>query len=497
MTNTSRISLLYVDDTVEQRYAMRRILENEGFTVLEAGTGAEALQQMSHHPALVILDVKLPDMSGYEVCRRLKETDSTLPVLQVSASFSNPRLRAAGLSGGADAYIAQPVYPAELVALVRTLLSAAAARRTTRFLSGVSLQIASTLAFPDTANNVAAAMSPFFADRCWIYLPTVPGEQEAFWPANSDARPAGGQIPQALAQSLREAQETTEPALLDATTLVAPLITSGTSLGAIAFTLESSRAYTEEDLPLARDLAYRSALALENCILYTSEQTTRAALIQAEKLAAAGRMSAAIAHEINNPLEAVTNLIYLIESSPEATPLLRERASAAMTELSRLAHITRQSLGFYRELARPSRVDLKESVEETLELYRGRIVARQITVEADLDPAPISAIGGEIRQVISNLVVNAMEAMSPGGHLHVRTSTTDGFSLLSVEDDGPGIPAAVLPRIFDPFFTTKGDTGTGLGLWISKGIVEKHTGVIDLRTSSEGTQIELRFPSAV
>src|ERR1700761_6104899 len=122
MIDYQKRRILYVDDTVEQRYAMRRILETAGFRVVEAGTGKEALAQLSSSLALAVIDVRLPDVGGYDLSRQIKASHPHLPILQVSASFSDPELRASGLSGGADAYIAQPVHPAELTSLVRRML---------------------------------------------------------------------------------------------------------------------------------------------------------------------------------------------------------------------------------------------------------------------------------------------------------------------------------------------------------------------------------------
>lgn len=477
--------LLYVDDTVEQRYAMRRILERQGYEVLEAGTGAEAMNAMARGPELVILDVRLPDMNGYDVCRQIKAMDGDLPVIQVSASFSDPHLRVSGLCGGADAYIAQPVYPAELVALVQTLLNAGDARRSLRNLAKISSQISSSLSLPETAENICKAMAPFFADSCYLLLPQVPGFAETLWPCESEPEPS-------LREAMKETARTGGNELVDEHAIVASLPLGSGNFGAIAFLLDDGREYSDSDLEQASDLAHRAGLALENCMLYTSERATRSALIESEKLATAGRMSAAIAHEINNPLESVTNLIYLIQTSPDATPQIRERAASALSELSRLAHITRQNLGFYRELSTPTEVDLRQIAEETLSLYAGRFHANRITLQKSLKPACVNAIKGEIRQVLSNLLVNAIEAVGERGTISIATARDDDRAVLEVSDSGGGIPSAILPKIFEPFFTTKEGFGTGLGLWISKGIVEKHGGTISVSDRADGNGARFR-----
>lgn len=470
MIYTEPRPILYVDDTEEQRYAMRRILETAGFRVIEAGNGAEAIQAMTHRPSLVILDVRLPDMNGYEVCRVIKQDDPTIPVLQVSASFSDPNLRASGLSGGADAYIAQPVHPAELVALVRALLRTSTAEATIHFLAHIGPALSSSLTFPETASNVCAAMVPHFADRCVLYLPNVPGLGE-FWNTT--------QHEPELAVAVEGSVDALKATKLSPSTIVAPLSLANHGLGAIAFVLEPSRQYTEQDVPLATELGTRAGLALQNCMLFTAERSTREALIHTEKLAAAGRLSAAIAHEINNPLEAVTNLIYLIQSSPETSNEVRNYAATALSELNRLAHIARQSLGFYREMKDPTICDLGQTVHETLELYQSRLASKDIQVQFDLHSGiTVNAIQGELRQVVSNLLVNALDAIEAAGTIGISVTRDSDNAVLTVEDTGSGISSSIRPHVFDAFFTTKQGTGTGLGLWVSQNIVEKHGGRI-------------------
>jgi signal transduction histidine kinase/CheY-like chemotaxis protein len=486
--------ILYVDDTVEQRYAMRRILETEGFAVLEAGTGHEALELMEKDPALAVVDVRLPDMSGYELSRRMKARSPYLQVLQVSASFSDPDLRVSGLSGGADAYLAQPVYPSELVTLIRRMLRTAEAEEGLRFLSRIGPKISESLSISDTAENICAAIIPRFANRCRIFLDKSAERPALFFPV------ARGDDQELLAAMEAQSASNTMR-MVNSRLLVAPLSDHKRSIGAIAFQLDEDREYTEADLIVAEDLANRGALALQNCILFASEQLTRSALVQSEKLATAGRMTGAIAHEINNPLEALTNLLYLLEHSTEATESIRELATAAVTEVTRIAHITRQTLGFYRDLRTPTTLNLAHSVSDALQLYKGRFADKKIAIELRLDEnVCINGIKGEIRQVISNLLINALEAMESEGKMDLRVFAQGDRAVLSVSDTGPGIKEDVLEKIFEPFFTTKQGTGTGLGLWITQTIVEKNGGKIQVSTrrgaKDHGTSFEVRFAKA-
>lgn len=493
MIHYTKRPILYVDDTIEQRYAMRRILETAGFLVLEAGTGKEALAFLDQPLSLAVVDVKLPDISGYDLSRKLKEKRPHLPILQVSASFSNPDLRAAGLSGRADAYIAQPVHPSELTALITRMLRTSEAEDLLRFLAMIGPHISSSLSLNETAENIRNAIIPSFANCCAIYLRGFSGQPPSFW-GNGDENDPGR-------RSALEAQASEKDVRMsDSRHLIAPLSISDIGFGAISFELNPDREYTKNDMIPAADLANRAGLALQNCILFSAEQFTRTALIQAEKLATAGRMSAAIAHEINNPLEALTNLLYIIEQSSESTNMIRDTASAALSELSRLAHIARRTLGFYRELRAPSIMNLSQSVLDTIELYRKRIVTNQIEIKLALEEeVPIQGIKGEIRQVISNLLVNAIEAMSGGGKITITTLARNGRAVLSLEDNGPGIDQDIQARIFEPFFTTKQGTGTGLGLWITQSIIQKHEGKIAIAShqgANSGTTFSIDFPRA-
>ncbi len=499
MIETRERLILYVDDTEEQRYAMRRILEGAGFRVLEAGTGREGLDILDDPRNVavqaVVLDVKLPDMSGYEVCRIIKANPATaaLPVLQISASFADPVLRAAGLSGGADAYVAQPVHPAELLALVNALIRSHDSEKTLRFQAEVSRQLAMSLDYLETVAMIERAFLPRFADRCHVLLlADVHTHTQAYTSAGMTDEYAAAAAAVATSGLSRQ---------LESRALIVPLELGRKRLGALVFALDGvERRYRAANGALAEDLADRAALALQNAKLYTAQQSAQRALIESEKLAAAGRLSAAIAHEINNPLESITNLLYLIDTSDDCPPTIKSYVQEALSELSRLTHIARQSLGFYRELTGPANFDLNESLENTLEIYLKRFDGKHIEVRRDYHPQPLelTAVKGEIRQVISNLLVNAYDALSDGGCLTVATRLQQDQAVFTVSDNGAGIPPDVLARIFEPFFTTKDGTGTGLGLWVSDTIVHKHGGTIDVTSSTEGeargTMFEVMLP---
>jgi PAS domain S-box-containing protein len=233
----------------------------------------------------------------------------------------------------------------------------------------------------------------------------------------------------------------------------------------------------------------------------TDKRRLEASLLQAEKIAATGRMAATIAHEINNPLEAVVNLLYLLRpmiTQPDGVEYL----TAAESELSRVSHIAKQTLGYYREHASAVSSSVSELVGHALTIYGPRCAAAKIRVEKSLESSrKVVLRKGEIMQVISNLIANAIYSMPAGGTLRISvrdTSVPQPGVLLSVEDTGVGIPAGNLPKIFDAFFTTRKTIGTGIGLFIAKQFVEGHNG--EIRASSEvhpdkhGTKIAVFLP---
>ncbi|MGZ4821856.1 MAG: two-component system sensor histidine kinase NtrB [Terriglobales bacterium] len=225
----------------------------------------------------------------------------------------------------------------------------------------------------------------------------------------------------------------------------------------------------------------------------TERRQAEAALRNSERLAATGRLAASIAHEINNPMAAVTNLIYLIQNYPGIEDAVLQYSRLAQEELSRMAHITRQMLGFYRESAKSVPVQITELFDSVLDLYGRRIRNSGATIEKLYDPVPpIDIYPGEMRQVFSNLLLNALDAVGEGGRVRIRVHTSRDWRdprrsgvRIVIADNGPGIRKEYCQRIFEPFFTTKGQKGTGLGLWVSQGIIEKHHGSIRVHSGRQ------------
>jgi len=232
------------------------------------------------------------------------------------------------------------------------------------------------------------------------------------------------------------------------------------------------------------------------------------ALRKTEKLAATGRLAASIAHEINNPLEAITNLLFLLRNFCQIQEPALGYLAMAEHEVMRISEITQQTLRFYRQSTLPTRASMEELFGSVLALYRGRLNTLNIEVERDFDPnLDLFCFSGELRQVFANLVGNAIDATSGGGRLVVRARRSSGWKVpgqagvrFVVADTGTGMEPEVRERVFEAFFTTKEVTGTGLGLWVSHEIIMKHRGTVHVRSRSaqdgrkSGTVFEIFIP---
>lgn len=222
----------------------------------------------------------------------------------------------------------------------------------------------------------------------------------------------------------------------------------------------------------------------------TAQKKAEQALIQSEKLAVMGRMAASIAHEINNPLEAVTNLLYLAMQSDNLQEI-HERLALADAELRRVAAITSQTLRFHRQATRPQEILAESMIRSVMLIFQGRTVNSGVQiVERMRAHQPVRCFEGEIRQVISNLIGNALDAMMRGGgRLSLRTrsgtnwKTGEAGVVITIADSGTGMSRTTLAKLFNPFFTTKGIMGTGLGLWVANEIIARHRGSLRVRSS--------------
>jgi PAS domain S-box-containing protein len=233
----------------------------------------------------------------------------------------------------------------------------------------------------------------------------------------------------------------------------------------------------------------------------TDRKRAEQALVRSEKLASAGRLAATVAHEINNPLEAINNAVYLAWTDQSISKQTKAHLDIAVQELQRVAHLAQRTLGFYREHTTPSLVDLRSTVDSVVDLFAPRLKARGIAVEKRyVEVEKISAVDGEIRQIVSNLLSNSFDAVEKGGKIlfRIKPISADGARSVqfTIADTGAGIAPERMSKIFEPFFTTKETVGTGLGLWVTKGLVQKHGGAIRFRSKAgKGTVFVIAFPA--
>ena len=235
-----------------------------------------------------------------------------------------------------------------------------------------------------------------------------------------------------------------------------------------------------------------------------AERKSQEMIRKTEKLAAAARLSATVAHEINNPLAAVVNLIFIAKNDPGTPPSVVQQLTLAEQEIERVAHITRQTLGFYRESNAPEPTQLDALINSVLKMYSNKLGASGIRVLRSFGECPpVLAVAGELKQAFSNILANAIDAASPDGSIlidaHCLATGQDGAVEVVVADSGAGISPDLIERVFEPFFTTKKDVGTGLGLWVTKEIIERHGGSIAIRPSNgyegfKGAAFVLQLP---
>lgn len=469
-TGSSRI--LIVDDREENRYVLSRMLGSAGYACEESDRGALALEIALSMPDLIILDVNLPDMSGYEVCRRLKSdpATATIMVLQVSASFVSNDDRVKALEAGADAYITQPFDRMVLVATVRALLRLRKAEANSRKAS-VHWQttfdsLSEGVAVVDEQGCVAQWNSAF-QDMCGSSVVLEAGE--------------------------------------DAKLLLEKLIGTSEPLNQNGHRYSGDFSVGKRALQIsANRISGRGSDGEKVLILtdVTDRKLAEHALRTAERLSATGKLANAIAHEINNPLEALTNLIFLARTT-QSLDMTQPLLESAAKELDRIARITKQALSFHRDTERPIAIDMEELLTDVAALLQRSSAAHKVRIDVQAKSVEkIYGFPGQLAQVFSNLMRNAIEVSVPGSEVTVRLGSAvrggrRGNRVL-IHDRGAGIPLEIRSNIFDPFFTTKELRGSGLGLWVSKSLVAKHQGTIRFRSCRQegrsGTTFEVFLP---
>ncbi len=472
MAETQPARILIVDDREQNRYVLSRILQEEGFRCEQAGRGDEALELAQTMPDVIILDVRLPDMSGYDVCRRLKANPATasIMVLQVSASFVSNEDRVRALNGGADAYITHPIERMVLVATVRALLRLRRAevnsRRSSEQWQTTFDSLSEGVALVNEEGRVARWNEAFRA-MCGAWADLETGE--------------------------------------DADLLLERLIGTSQPLREDGARFSGDFNIGKRTVQLSVSRVNGRPSGAERVLIFTDttdRKLAEYAIRTAEKLAATGSLANAIAHEINNPLEALTNLIYLARVSDSAE-ISNAMLDNAAKELDRIAHITKQTLSFHRDTHHPIEIDLGDLLAQVVGLMERSAARHRVQIVYERRSAEkVHGFPGQLIQVFSNLLRNATEASPPGSNVFVRLCPVRRAghigNRVTIHDRGGGVPKEIQDSIFDPFFTTKELRGSGLGLWVSRSLVARHKGTIRFRScervGKSGTTFEVFLP---
>lgn len=469
--------ILAVDDESSGLYFRKLILEHAGHTVLSSTGVEEALALFRSNPVdIVVTDHLLGRQTGNDMAAAMKRTKPNVPIILLSGTSSIPEPLV-----HADSFLSKTEGPEQLLEMVQQLLSRGAAGQdpAPEKLKRTPLQelLAAIVEDTDDAilsktldgtvltwNRAAERMYGYRADEIigknvsLLLPPDRPNEEREILQRLSE----GERI-----QRYETRRRTKDGRILYMSLTISPVRDAdGKVVGAST---------------IARDI--------------TQNKMAEEALRNSERLAVAGRMAATIAHEINNPLETVTNVLYLLSRNSQLDEAATRHLKIADEELRRIAQITRSTLGLYRERdTTPGAVTLTDMIDNLLMFYKRQVQSLGVKVERRFDsPGKVVGVSGELRQVFANLIANAIDALGITGanlKLHVyesadwRNLSRRGIRVV-VADDGPGISRETQANLFHPFYTTKGEKGTGLGLWVSQGIVIKHGGSIRLRSRIE------------
>lgn len=534
--------ILIVEDDAEMVELMHNMLSLINCEVQVAYSGGEALELLHQEMEagreidLVLLDVMVPGMDGYEVIARIKaDPELRNTAIIMTTALNSVSDKTLGLGLGADDYLTKPFDPQELLARIDAVMrirrSEQALRRRNQELSALieinrmvtsSLELdevleatirgireilrveAGSLVLVDEETGGLLFRKTFSPGQGWITGRTIESEKGI---VGYVVRSGESRLVNDVRSDPYFAPEVDEePGFTTEAVLCVPLHIRGRVIGAIEVINKLGGAFTEQDMELLEAMAASVAVAVDNAGLYRELadfaqelERSQAQLVQAEKMAAIGRLAASIAHEINNPLQAIHNSLHLSLHRQLSEEKRLRYLEMAQSEVQRLIEIVQRMLDFYR----PSRggaapTAINDIVENALALASKRLQHSHVRVHTRLgETLPlIPVVADQIVQVFLNIIINAAEAMPSGGDLLVETRLSDDgdWLLISFQDTGPGLSAEQVANLFEPFYTTKKD-GTGLGLAISYGIAERHGGTIEVDgRPGQGATFTVKLP---
>jgi signal transduction histidine kinase/CheY-like chemotaxis protein len=504
--------ILVLDDEPGITMLCGRLLKRAGYEVVVFTESAPAFEHLrSNSVDLLLVDIRMPDMDGFEVISRAKKLQPDIAVL-VMTGFGTVETAIQALRQGVDGLLLKPFEQgSELVDAVKQA-----------FLDSERKQDAARIqALRPLFSVTESFLSETHPDRLLELIKNaIQGHLRCshvgYYQIEKDKTfqllSGTGRVPKPAhnksdATFIKNVLALDSPQLINTSgpgskALQAQL--SKRNLGAAMFVPvkrqndnsllfvgrnQNEPSFREADLETFLILSNQATIALENARLYAElreyvkqvEESQRA-LLQAEKMAAAGRLSASIAHEVNNPLQSVQNCLHLAGREDLPEEQRTEYFEMAKTELNRLMSTVQRMLDFYRPGAiSPVEVDLREILQHVISLMSKQLEKQDIEVQLDVpeDLPPVVAVGSQLQQVLINLLLNSLDAMPDGGNIKVRARALRKGVEILLQDEGPGIPDEHLPHIFEPFFSTK-DGGTGLGLTVSYNIVTTHGGTLEL-----------------
>jgi two-component system, NtrC family, sensor kinase len=483
---SEKMNILLVDDQPSKLLSYEAILGDLGENLIKAASGTEALEHLLKKDiALVLTDVSMPGIDGFELADMMRQHPrfQTTAIIFISAIHLSDLDRIKGYERGAVDYVSVPVVPELLRAKVSLF---AELYRKRRQLEILNKELEQRVADRTEELRERADLLDLASEA--IMVRDMKGTVR-FWNSGAESL-YGWKRQEIVGRSLHEVLSTKFP--VPFSEIESSLYKTGRWEGNVVQRTHDGEEITvacTKSLKIARSGSPEAILEISRDM--TANLRAEEALRTADKLAAMGRVAGIIAHEINNPLEAIHNIFHLIRHHPSLDVEAREYARMAEDELARVSHIVRQTLSFYRESKQPGTVLVSDVLDNVLELQARNIQQQGVILEKRyLTNAAIEGFPGEFRQVFMNLIANAIQAMPDGGKLRIvvrehidPTNHRKGISV-SFCDTGSGVKPEHARHLFEPFYTTKAAKGTGLGLWISKGIVQKYDGSIHFRSIS-------------
>ncbi len=526
--------VLVADDETHTTVMLERIFEREGYRVHCAYDGLSALDDSRRMlPDLILLDIQMPGMSGFDVLHALRQNALTanIPTILITAKARQPADVAHGLNLGADDYIYKPFDPRELLARAESKMKA---RRLEESLQRRTQELAALLRVGDELNQ-SLEINEAMELVLFLTLDLLPGNLAAIYRFDEKEEIAAHRFQTIRTEKsyqidtdkvMSQFRETKQASMWPGDAriteqfpsgMVVPLKHGETLLGILMVVAEDKGVYDENHFRLFRGIGRQASQALRNGELYeiltehaehledmvvarTADlQSAQKMLIRSEKLASIGHLAASIAHEINNPLQPIRiHLEHMLEDIQSDTPIDVTSVRSIQESMERITRIVSQLLEFAGKRSPDADVDfldLKRTLDGVINLNRKLFEQKGLKLIADIETLPkVYGSKDQLEQVFMNLALNAEAAMNEGGKLEIGAEVKGDHIEVRFADTGRGIPAEQINNIFDPFYSTK-ENGSGLGLFVSYGIIQNHHGSIEVEsTVDKGTVFTIKLP---